>query len=621
MYTIATAGHIDHGKSSLVKALTGTDPDRLPEEKQREMTIDLGFASFQLSTGEEVGIIDVPGHERFIKNMISGVGALDLVMFVVAADDGWMPQSEEHLAILRYLGIERGLIILTKVDMVDPDWKDMVKNDLASRVKETFLEGCDIIEFSSLDQRNLDLVKGALELMLKSVRRMPPAESSRLYIDRVFTIAGTGTVVTGTLREGALTVGQEVFHHPSGQKTKIKNLESFYSHLDTALPGVRLAIGLQALERGAVKRGDLLYTPRELQASEVLGVKLHVEQRQVHLAKHNRDIIFLHGTSEILGRLFLPSEPIVCDDGAAVAVLRLDEPVITKSGDRFILRLPTPSVLVGGGIVVDPVLELFKRTAGDHWQTLKNASSLSPDSLIDYRLAVNKIVLESDLVSQTLLPADRIAARMASKVEEGSAIRRDRFVIAKSVWNSTVELIMQSIKLFHSQNPHLASMPLATLAASIELPEQLFEYVLSSLIATGKLERVDAGVKLKEYAAGLSVQLEQARNRLLAQMRQNPRQSVNRDDILGSDKDGRKLYAYLKQGNEIVDLGGTVYLKETFDRLAADVVEYLKRHGKMTVAEARDVTNTSRKVILPLLEELDRMKITKRDGDYRKLWQ
>ena len=210
MYTIATAGHIDHGKSSLVKALTGTDPDRLPEEKEREMTIELGFASFQLSTGEEVGIVDVPGHERFIKNMISGVGALDMVMFVVAADDGWMPQSEEHLAILRYLGVERGMIVLTKVDMVDPDWKEMVKSDLRTKTKGTFLDGCEIVEFSAQDNRNLDVVKATVERILKSVQREAPGDSARLYIDRVFTIAGTGTVVTGTLREGTFTVGQEV---------------------------------------------------------------------------------------------------------------------------------------------------------------------------------------------------------------------------------------------------------------------------------------------------------------------------------------------------------------------------------------------------------------------------
>lgn len=619
MYTIATAGHIDHGKSSLVKALTGTDPDRLPEEKEREMTIELGFASFQLSTGEQVGIVDVPGHERFIKNMISGVGALDMVMFVVAADDGWMPQSEEHLAILRYLGVERGMIVLTKVDMVDPDWKEMVKSDLRTKTKGTFLDGCEIVEFSAQDYRNLDVVKATVERTLKSVQREPPGDSARLYIDRVFTIAGTGTVVTGTLREGTFTVGQEVGHHPSTQKAKIKNLESFYSHLDKALPGVRLAVGLQSLERGAVSRGDLLYTSQQLQPSSILGIKLTVEPKQSNFIKHNREIVFLQGTSEVEGRFFLPNESVVCDDGALIAVLRLDEQVIVKTGDRFILRLPTPSVMVGGGIVIDPTLEIFKRTAENRWELLKAASTLDAKALIVYVLTMKIIVAESELLAQSLLPQSQIGSYVEQLLKDGTVIKRDRYLILKSIWSDASDRLINAVKQFHQQNQHLASMPLATLTGAVGMPQQLLDLAIEGLLSAGVLERHDAGVKVREYAAGLSPALEQAKKRVLGRLLENAHQSINREEILAADKDGKKIFAYLKQSGEIVDLGGMVYLRKTFDRLTSEIVEHLKKHGKMTVAEARDVTKTSRKFVLPLLEELDRLRITKREGDYRML--
>ncbi len=619
MYTVATAGHIDHGKSSLVKALTGTDPDRLPEEKEREMTIELGFASFQLSGGEEVGIIDVPGHERFIKNMISGVGALDMVMFVVAADDGWMPQSEEHLSILRYLGVERGMIVLTKVDLSDPDWKEMVKADLRVKTKGTFLDGCEIVEFSAQDCRNLNVIKATVERILKSVQRATPSDSARLYVDRVFTVAGTGTVVTGTLRDGTFAVGQEILHHPSGQRTRVKNLESFYSHLEKAQPGVRLAAGLQSLERGAVSRGDLLYTSSQLQPSSTLGVKLTVEPKQAGFVKHNRDVVFLHGTSEVKGRFYLPNEPVVCDDGALIAVLRLDDQVIAKAGDRFILRLPTPSILVGGGVVIDPTLEMFKRTAGDRWEMLKAASALDVDALTAYALASRVVVPESELLTQSLLAKADVDGCIERLEKEGKLIRRDRHLLLKSAWNDAADQLTNAVKEFHEQNRHLAQMPLAALAGATHLPQRLFDYVLEGLLSSGVLERQGAGIKLREHAAGLSPELEQARIRILNLLRENPGQPVGREEILATSGEGKKVFAYLKENNEIIESGGMIYLREAFDRLSSEVVEHLKRHGKMTVAEARDLTRTSRKFILPVLEELDRQRITRREGDYRRL--
>lgn len=619
MFTIATAGHIDHGKSSLVRALTGIDPDRLPEEKERQMTIELGFAHFRLSGGEEVGIIDVPGHERFIKTMIAGVGALDLVLFVIAADDGWMPQSEEHLAILRYLGVTRGIIVLTKVDLVDADWREMVKVELCSRTKGTFLEGCQIIDFSATDNRNLDAIYAAIEEMLRTTLRSLPGKSARLYVDRSFTVAGTGTVVTGTLREGNLTVGQELYHHPSGAKTKIRSLESFYAHLETAPPGIRLAVGLQAMDRGHIQRGDLLYTPESLSAVDVLGIRLQVEPKVSRHLKNNRDVVFLHGTSETEGKIVLPPEPVLCDDGSIVAVLKLAAPVICKIGDRFVLRLPTPSLLIGGGWVLDLGGEGFDRKDAKSWALFRQAATLGVEDLICVQLRKHGLVRDSELLAQSLIPEIETSGVVARIIADKMIIKRENNLILKPVWDEALGVILAEVKNFHEANQHLAAMSMAELASRLAIPGQLLDYALSSLVALGKLQRHDSGVKLANYSAGLSAELEGLRRRICERLSEKAGGVATRDEIVALDKEAKKVYTYLKQKGQIVDAGGSVYLKESFELLVAAIIAALKEKGKVTVAEVRDLTGTSRKVVLPVLEDLDRRGVTRREGDYRYL--
>ncbi len=619
MYTIATAGHIDHGKSALVKALTGTDPDRLPEEKRREMTIELGFASFKLEDGTEVGIIDVPGHERFIKTMIAGVGTLDLVLFIVAADDGWMPQTAEHLAILKHLGAKIGLIVLTKVDLAEPEWIELVKNDVRTRVADTFLAEAEILEFSAADNRNLDQIRTSLADALRQTTRPPLLDSARLFVDRSFTIAGTGTVVTGTLREGAFQVGQEVVHHPTGNKSKIKNLESFYSHLEEADPGIRLAIGLQAVERHDIGRGDLLYHPSSLRGGASLGVKLYLEPEQEKLVKHNRQVILLHGTSEVAGRLVLPPEPLSAEDRGLLALLYLEGEVVAKSGDRFILRLPTPSVLLGGGIVIDPLLKPFKRTFGAAWQLLLTAATLTPGALLAYELESKLLAKEGDLLKQALLQRSEVAPVVEQMLAAKEIIKRGEYLILKRIWDRLSEKVLSEVKEYHDQNPHLEAMPLASLHAALTCPEVLRDLLIESLISQEKLARFQAGVKLSSYTAGLGSELEQVKEQVISRMRSATTPAVSRKELFALHDKARDVYAFLKQRDQIVDIGGLVFLREVFDKLVESVVRLIKKEGKITVAQARDTTGSSRKIILPILEEMDRRQITRRSGDYREL--
>lgn len=619
MYTIATAGHIDHGKSSLVKVLTGTDPDRLPEEKKREMTIELGFASFKLEDGTEVGIIDVPGHERFIKTMIAGVGTLDLVLFIVAADDGWMPQTEEHLAILKQLGAQHGIVVLTKVDLADEDWIELVKADIQSKVSGTFLENAEIIEFSAEDHRNLEQIHAAIAAKLTETTRPALLDSARLFVDRAFTIAGTGTVVTGTLREGAFKVGQEVVHHPSGQKSKVKNLESFYSHLDQANPGIRLAVGLQAVERHHIGRGDLLYHPADLKGSSSLAIKLRIEPEQEKLVKHNRQIVFLHGTSEVEGRLVLPADAVSAADGALLAVLRLDQEVVAKSGDRFVLRLPTPSVLVGGGVVIDPLLSLFKRSSARHWQQLLRASTLEPEALLVYELESRLLARESELLKQALIARTDVTPVVERMITEREILKRGDFLILKSVWDRLSDSLVKLVQAYHEENPHLEAMPLASLHSRLACPESLFDLLIESLISQSKLARFQAGVKLASYSAGLAGGLEKVKEDIVARLSDAANPTITRKELFAMHKQAKDVYAYLKQRDDVIEVGGLVFLTTVFNKLVSSVVQLIRQEGKITVAQARDATGSSRKVVLPILEEMDRRQITRRAGDFREL--
>lgn len=621
MYTIATAGHIDHGKSALVKALTGKDPDRLPEEKRREMTIELGFASFKLDTGEEVGIVDVPGHERFIKTMIAGVGTLDMVMFIVAADDGWMPQSAEHLAILSYLEQRHGLIVLTKVDLADRDWIELVKADIKTKVAGTFLADAEIIEFSAADNRNLDKIKEAVGAILKNTKRPELLDSGRLFVDRSFTIAGTGTVVTGTLREGMMKVGQELIHHPSGETVKVKSLESFYSHLDQAPPGIRLAVGLQSVSRENIKRGDLLYFPANLNSSTTIAVKIFPEDRQAHFLKHGREIALLHGTSEIDGRLLLPATEVRSADGAMIAVLELEEPAVAKSGDHFVLRLPTPSVLVGGGMVIDPLLPPFRRKDTGRWRLLQAAAMIGADDLLRYKLRMHMIAEADTLLVQTLFSQQVVQSAVGKLVEGKETLQRGKYLILKSVWDEQSKLVVDAIEKFHKLNQHLEAMPLAELESQSECPQALFQLLTESLISQGKLARFGAGIKLAQYSADLSPELRKLKDELVASLSDPQNPAIARKELLSKHKKASEVYAFLKQKNDIVETGGLVFLREIFERLTGQIIELIRKNGQITVADARDVTGTSRKVAVPLLEEMDRRRITIREGDYRKLAQ
>ncbi len=365
MKVIATAGHVDHGKSTLIQALTGIDPDRLQEEKQRGMTIDLGFAWLTLPHGEPVGIVDVPGHIDFIKNMVAGVGAVDAALLVVAADEGVMPQTHEHLAVLDLLAVPRGVVALTKIDLVEEaGWLELVEEELREALQGTTLADAPIVPVSAITGEGLDALLQALADTLAQAPARAIDGPPRLFIDRAFSMAGFGTVVTGTLKEGSLHVGDEIIIEPGGLKARIRGLQSHKQRIETALPGSRVAVNLTGLHPSQLYRGQVLTTPGRVKSSKRVDVRLRAWEDAPAMLRHNMEITFHSGSAETMGKLRLLEGDELLPGEETWAQIELRDPVAVSRGDRFIIRRPSPSATLGGGVIVDPAPRTFPSLPG-----------------------------------------------------------------------------------------------------------------------------------------------------------------------------------------------------------------------------------------------------------------
>src|SRR5690348_14346883 len=385
MRVIGTAGHVDHGKSTLIRALTGIDPDRLQEEKERGMTIDLGFAWLKLPDGQEVSIVDVPGHERFIHNMLAGVGGIDIALLVVAADEGVMPQTREHVAILDLLGISSGVVALTKSDLVDDEWLDLVQADVEEFLSGTSLRGAPMVPCSAVTGFGLDALKEVLEGLLEKERARPNTGRPRLPLDRVFTVAGFGTVVTGTLIDGELHLGEELEVQPRGLRTRVRGLQSHRKKLETVPAGTRTAVNLTGLAVEDLMRGQVLAAPGSLKPTRAVDARLRLV-RDAHPIKHNTEVSFHTGAAETLGKLSLLDRDELQPGEEAWVQLRLQDEVAVARGDLFVLRLPTPSMTIGGGTIVEAHARRHRRRQSVVLEQLEVLAQGSPEDIVLERL-------------------------------------------------------------------------------------------------------------------------------------------------------------------------------------------------------------------------------------------
>ena len=620
MYVIGTAGHVDHGKSTLVKALTDIDPDRLPEEKEREMTVDLGFAWMTLPSGREVSIVDVPGHERFIKNMLAGVGAIDLALLIVAADESVMPQTREHLAILDLLRIRRGLVVVTKSDLVDDELVELVMAEVEDALDGTAFRGCPMLPVSAYTGAGLDALKAAIDGILDDTEARRDLGRPRLPIDRSFTVSGFGTVVTGTLIDGSVAVGQQVELAPSGVRARIRGLQSHKARLDASAPGVRLALNLSGVSRDDVMRGEVLTNPGWLRPTRRFDAHLRMVRGAPHALKHNEGVTFHLFTSETTGRVRLLDADRLPPGGEGWVQVLLDDPVPMVKGDFFVLRSSEDTL--GGGQVADPnPRRRHRRFAADVLERLTMLDAGADEDII-LTLADQLGPCDRRTLSQrSNLSESEVADRLAELAAQDAIValgeigaQSDAVVYSRRGWDIVRNQAQVALQTYHNQYPLRRGAPPQELRSRLNLPQAVYVRVAGRLAAEGIA--VDDGGLLRapDHQVTLTAAQEAASADYLAALAAEPWSPP-------TDRHPEpELLGYLQSRGDVVRVNDTVvFTAAAYEDLAARIVGHLEANGSVTVADARDLFNASRKYVLPLLEYLDQQRITRRVGDERVL--
>ncbi len=619
MYVIGTAGHIDHGKSALVRALTGIDPDRLREEKERGLTIDLGFAWLKLPNGIEVSIVDVPGHERFIKNMLAGAGGIDLALLVVAADEGVMPQTREHLAILDLLGVSHGVVAVTKADLVERDLLGLAVGDAAEALSGTTLEGAPIVPCSAVTGDGLGDLVSAIEAQLAGAAPKRDIGRPRLPIDRAFTVAGFGTVVTGTLCDGRLKVGDEVTIVPGEMRARVRGLQIHGRKVEVAEPGRRTAVNLAGVAPGSLRRGMVVAPPGSLRPTTVVDVRLRAVSYLGRSIRHGLEVTFHTGAAEAPGRLVMLDCDALAPGRSAWAQIRLATPVAVLRGDRFIIRDPNDTL--GGGTVVDTQAKRHRR---HHIPTLEALAALEAGSLQDVaaltleRLGpapLPAIVQESGIgpaeareAVRGLVEAGRVVVLGGGDLEEGS-------LLCTSAGLARLTARLEDILAgYHRAAPLRPGMPREELRSRLGLAPRVFDSLLALWRQRGDLKEVGVLAALPGYEPRLNPDQQAKAEAYLAALRANP---FAPSPGLTPDDD---LLAYLEGKGRIVRVqDGVVFDAGAYQEMVARITDYLRAHGSVTLAQVRDMFGTSRKYAQALLEHLDERRVTRRVGDERVL--
>jgi len=629
MRVIGTAGHVDHGKSTLIAALTGIHPDRLKEEQAREMTIELGFGWLTLPDGEEIGIVDVPGHRDFIENMLAGVGAIDAALLVVAVDEGVMPQTREHLAILDLLQIPAGLIVLTKTDLInDKDWLEALESDVRAAVKDTIFKDAPILRVSARTGIGLNQLKTTLAEILHRRPARPDLGRPRLPIDRVFSMSGFGTVITGTLNDGHLTVGDDIQILPSGLTGRVRGLQTHKKKEDRALPGTRTAVNISGISTDQIRRGEVLIHPDLYQVTRRLDARFHLLADASSAIQHNTEVKVFLGTAETVAALRLLGKEELQPGQEGWIQLELRDPIVAVRGDRYILRRPSPSETLGGGDVVDPQPKARHKRFDE--QVLKSLASLAEGSPADilYEAALSQLAAPlKDIVARSRLEPVPASAALKELIREGRLVileagevdsSSDRLAVGMPQWKDLCGQTDRIIGSYHGKYPLRRGIPREELKSRLNLTPRLFNALINKLASESKLiEGTNSVAKI-----GHEVRLDgsqQAKARLLMlKFEQNPFAPPGVKECQAEA--GEELVNALIELGELKAVSSeVVFRKQDYDSMVTKVHAALVKNGRITLAEVRDLFNTSRKYAQALLEHLDSSGITMRDGDYRKL--
>ncbi len=628
---LGTAGHIDHGKTSLIKAITGTDTDRLKEEKERGITIELGFASLDLPGGLHLGIVDVPGHEKFVKNMVAGATGIDAVLMVIAADEGVMPQTREHMEICMLLGVRHGLIVITKTDLVEAEWLELALEDIREFSQGTFLENSPILPVSSVTGEGLPELINALDQIAGSIPPRPPSNLFRLPIDRVFTMKGFGTVITGTLVSGKISVGETIMVYPTGITSKVRGIQVHNQSAETAEAGMRTAINFQGLDKTAVKRGEVLSTPGALVASYMVDVSFHYLASNKKPLKNRTLIRFHTGTSEEMGYLILLDQEELPPGQTAVAQLRLDSPVALVKDDRFVVRSYSPVRTIGGGQILNPIPPKHKRLKPDVVEGLQHLAADDQEAIISQQIqqagyggvSFSHLKIMTNLTDKQL---DTALQHLLSQKTITQTDKENRIFLHQTTFDKLIQKTSEYLGSYHGNNPLKAGMPKEELKSKFpQLSDpKIFNLALNQMIKSGQIAQEEKTVRLSSHRVSLGADQADIRKKLLAIYQNGGLQPPYFREVpkmlRGDPNHTKDVLMLLVEEGQIVKTKDDLYFHADAIRdLKNRLIDFLKSHGEITTPQFKEMTGASRKYVIPLIEYFDASKVTLRVGDLRKL--
>lgn len=627
MRIVGTAGHVDHGKSTLVAALTGTNPDRLKEELARSMTIDLGFASLTLPNGESLGIIDVPGHRDFIGNMLSGIGGIDAVLLIIAADEGVSAQTREHLAILDLLDIKKGFIVLTKTDLVsDSEWLDLVEMEAQEAIASTSLAEAKFLRVSAKSGEGLPELIDAMQDLLQDLPPKADLNRARLPVDRVFSLTGFGTIVTGTLLDGSFAIGDEVVCMPEGKAGRVRGLQNHKHKRQKILPGHRTAMNINGLDTDEIQRGNVIIKPGSYSATNLLDAHLHLLKDATKPLKHNTEVKVFIGSTETTARLRLLGLEKLDRGESAFIQLKLENPIITARGDRYILRVPSPAETIGGGIVIDPHPARFhRRFDEDNLARMQELLAGNDSEIFIQALRSLGIATGSEIVQKSGLSEEKVQQLLQNlKAEnrlfflrEAASLAITRLTLTEN-WQDLHDRALEIISEFHQQYPLKAGITREGLRANLKLKQDIFDLVLDHLQAQDEISIMGHLVKHKDHTVKFTEAQERQIAILLAKFAAQPYTPPDRAECLKTIDE--TLLEGLIGSGRLVHISEQILLKpETLKEMKAWVTETINAKGSLTMAEFRDNYQNSRKYAQAILEYMDSIGLTIRKGDTRAL--
>jgi selenocysteine-specific elongation factor len=628
---LGTAGHIDHGKTTLIKALTGVDCDRLKEEKERGITIELGFTSMTLPSGTTISIVDVPGHEKFVRHMVAGATGIDLVALIIAADEGIMPQTREHLDICRLLRVKKGLIALTKIDLVEKEWLELVQEEIREFVRGTFLEGAPMVPLSSTTGEGLPALVAEMDRLAREVQERSPEGLFRLPIDRVFTMKGFGTVATGTIISGKVSLGDTLQVLPKGLEAKVRGIQAHGHSVASATAGLRVGINLQGLEKSIIDRGNVLTISQTLKPTMAMDVNFQLLAASSKTLK-NRTRIRLHaGTAEVLGRVILLGREEVQAGEEAFLQIRLEEPLTALPGDRFVVRSYSPLFTIGGGEVLDAFPVRHKRFSPQVQEQMKVLHQGSDDEKLKLRLLIagpaglsgTDLLMRSNLLPSVLKSrVDHLASAGQIQRFNGDRLRYFHPQVIADLKLSCLDYL----KKFHQKNPLQPGAVKEEVKTKLppQMDARLFNHLLSTLIGEKKIIAEKENLRLASHTVSLKEEEKDLRqNMILLYAKgklQPPLIKEVASELHASENELKPVLQLLTKEGVLVKVKEDLYFhRQALDELESKVVQFLQQHKEMTPPQFKDVSQVSRKFAIPLLEHFDGKKLTLRVGDKRVL--